>query len=428
MHSDSALARRAFLRLALGGVGAAAATTVLAACTAPSASAPTAADPATGGAAAAAPTSQAPAQPGSSGQLKIGLLSGFSGPYAAFGDDMVKCTNLFFEQHNGLVGGLQASLITEDEGATVQDALNKARKLIQQDQVDVLMGLVNSANALAVRDTVDQSKTAMIIANAGANDLTGSQRSKYIFRVSFSSWQAGAPMGRWTAQNVGSKVVALAPDYAAGHEQLAGFADDYKAFGGSVIEELYPPLGNSDYAPFLAKIKPLNPDGVWAFFAGSDAIKFIQQYGQFVGEGMPLVGNLLASTVTDALGKGSLVVKSAASGWDSTIDNPTNKAFVDAFVKKYGAVPVYGQYQYDGMVLLDKVLTASKGDKSGDALSSGLNALTEFQSIRGVVKIDGETHGLIQPYYRTIPVEEDGKFRPKVVDTLGTFAPFKRID
>src|SRR5205814_6668397 len=102
----------------------------------------------------------APAQSsgtGSSGQLKIGLLSGFSGPYAAFGPDMADSITIYLDQHNGLVGGMQPTVIQEDEGATPQDALLKARKLVEQDRVNVLMGIVSSANALAVRDLLDSS-------------------------------------------------------------------------------------------------------------------------------------------------------------------------------------------------------------------------------------------------------------------------------
>ena len=104
---------------------------------------------------------------------------------------------------------MQPTVIQEDEGATPQDALLKARKLVEQDRVNVLMGIVSSANALAVRDLLDSSKTPTIITNAGANDITGDKRSPYIIRVSFSSWQAGAPAGPWAAQQGYKNVIAF---------------------------------------------------------------------------------------------------------------------------------------------------------------------------------------------------------------------------
>ena len=119
----------------------------------------------------------------SSGTLKIGLLSGFSGPYAAFGPDMANSIDVFLDKHNGMVGGLKATVIKEDEGAVPQDALNKARKLVEQDRVNVLMGLVSSANALAVRDLLDGSKTPTIITNAGADDYRVAAKSVHCARL-----------------------------------------------------------------------------------------------------------------------------------------------------------------------------------------------------------------------------------------------------
>jgi branched-chain amino acid transport system substrate-binding protein len=421
MDQDNArsLSRRTLLRGLLSGAGAVTVASVLAAC---GANQPSAAP------AAGAPKPAAPAVTSAgAGTLKIGLLSGFSGPYAAFGPDMANCAALFLEQHDGLVGGLKTTIIQEDESATPQEALLKARKLVEQDKVDVLTGIVSSANALAVRDLLDSAKVPTLITNAGADDITGAKRSPYIVRVSFSSWQQGAPAGPWAAKQGYKKIVAMAPDYAAGYEQLGGFADAFTAAGGTVVDKIYPPLGNADYAPFLGKIKGSNPDAVWGFFAGADQIKFVQQYSQFIGDSVPLIGNILSRNMADAVGKTAMVVKMGATGWEVTLDNPVNNAFVESFRKKFNKYPEYGQYEYDAMMLLDKVLTELKGNTDKEELAKALNKVTSFQSIRGEVQVEPESHGLIQQYYQTIPVLADDKVTIKVVGSLGIFAPNKQI-
>jgi branched-chain amino acid transport system substrate-binding protein len=359
--------------------------------------------------------------------LKIGLLSGFSGPYAAFGPDMAGAIEVYLDQHNGLIGGIKPTVIQEDEGATPQDALLKARKLVEQDRVNVLMGIVSSANALAVRDLLDSSKTPTIITNAGADDLTGSKRSPYIIRVSFSSWQQGAPSGPWAFQQGWKNVMAFAPDYAAGYEQLAGFADTFQQAGGTVVDKVFPPLGNSDYAPFLAKIKAANPDAVWGFFAGADQIKWVQQYQQFVGDSVPLFGNTLSRNAAEAIGKTIAVVKMGCTGWEETLDTPLNGQFVADFMKKFNRHNDFGQYTYDAMGLLDKVLTDLKGDTNPDNLVKALNGVTSFQSIRGEIKIDPDSHGLIQTYYHTEPDIQGDTAKIKVVGNLGVFGPHTQI-
>src|SRR5215831_17579545 len=107
MHDQSGrVSRRTLLRAALGGAGAVTIASVLAAC-APASGGQAGSSAATGAAPAGAATS-APAQSssaGSGGALKIGLLSGFSGPYAAFGPDMAGSMEVYLDQHNGLIGG-----------------------------------------------------------------------------------------------------------------------------------------------------------------------------------------------------------------------------------------------------------------------------------------------------------------------------------
>src|SRR4051812_35084920 len=200
------LSRRSVLRAVVAGAGAVTIVPLLAACSGATA-------PSNGAAQSqpAAANNAAPAANTSGGTLKIGLLSGFSGPYAAFGPDMATAIDVFLDKHNGSIGGLNATVIKEDEGTAPQDALNKASKLVEQDKVNVVMGLVSSANALDVRDLLDASKTPTIISNAGADDLTGAQRSPYIIRVSFSSWQQGAPSGKYAVAQGGKKVVGMAP-------------------------------------------------------------------------------------------------------------------------------------------------------------------------------------------------------------------------
>jgi branched-chain amino acid transport system substrate-binding protein len=408
------ISRRAFLR----GAGAVTVASLVVACS-PAPSTP-------GAPAQTAPTT-APAAAGAAGTLKIGLLSGFSGPYAAFGPDMANSIDVYLDQHGGKIGGLNVSVVQEDESATPQEALLKARKLVEQDRVNVLMGLVSSANALAVRDLLDGSKTPTIITNAGADDITGSKRSPYIIRVSFSSWQQGAPSGKFAVDQGWKKVVGTAPDYAAGYEQLAGFADTFTQAGGTVVDKVYPPLGNSDYAPFLAKIKAASPDAVWAFYAGADQIKFVQQYEQFIGSSIPLFGNTLSRNAADAIGKSVMVVKMGCTAWEESLDNAINQTYVSDFMRKFNRHNDYGEYTYDGVMLLDKVLTDLKGDTNPEKLAQALNNVSSFQSTRGEVRIDPESHGLIQTYYHTVPVTDGDQARVNVVGTLGVFGPSKQV-
>jgi branched-chain amino acid transport system substrate-binding protein len=415
--SSTVSSRRTFLRGLVGATAGLSVGSLLAACTP--------GGPALGG---AATTQQAPAAASAgTGELKIGLLSGFSGPYAAFGPDMARCADVYLDQHSGMLGGLKVSTIQEDEGATSQDALSKARKLVEQDKVDVIMGIVSSANALAIRDLIDQAQKPTIITNANANAITGDQRSKYIFRTALSAFQNASALPKWAVANVGKRMIAMAPDYAAGQEWTAAYKQVFESAGGTLMDIILPPLGNADYAPFISKLKPQNPDGVWAQFAGADAIKFTQQWNDYIGTSIPLIGGGMNWQTADQVGQAANAWKSLAVAWELGLDNPTNKQFIDAFFKKFNTYPVYGQYHYDAMGLLDRILQSSSGDKSAAAIVKGFEGLTEIDSVRGTIKVDPETHGLTVPQWRAVPKEDNGKMGIQILEQLGMFAPQKGV-
>jgi ABC-type branched-subunit amino acid transport system substrate-binding protein len=142
---------------------------------------------------------------------------------------------------------------------------------------------------------------------------------------------------------------------------------------------------------------------------------------------VPLFGNTLSRNAAEAIGKTVGVVKMGCTGWEESLEIPLNQQYVADFTKKFNRHNDYGQYTYDGIILLDKVLTDLKGDTNPDKLATALNSVPSFQSVRGEVRIDPESHGLIQTYYQTAPVVEADKARVKVVGTLGIFGPSKQI-
>jgi branched-chain amino acid transport system substrate-binding protein len=166
---------------------------------------------------------------------------------------------------------------------------------------------------------------------------------------------------------------------------------------------------------------------VWAFFAGADQIKFVQQYEQFVGNSLPLFGNTLSRNAAEAVGKTIMVVKMGSTGWEESLDNQLNQKYVADFMKKFNRHNDYGEYTYDAMGLLDKVLTDSKGDTNPEKLAPALNSISSFQSIRGEIRIDPDSHGLIQSYYQTAPIQDGDQYRVKVVGTLGVFGPSAQV-
>ena len=389
--SDHRISRRAFL------ISTSAAA--LAAC-APSGSS---------GTAASSPAGSVVSSPGKA--LKIGQLLPFTKVYAELGNSMKRSTDLYLKLKGNKLANRPVSVIYEDEANDPQVGLAKTQKFIDQDQVDVMLGVVATPIAYAIRNAVDSAKMIYIATNAGGNALTRttnnctpSCKSQYIFRTSFSSYQISEPIGEYMAGKKGVKeVFTFVADYGFGTESQADFTTGFTKNGGKITGSLKAPLGSADFVPFVTQLKSQPTKDIYSFFSGADAVKYIQAWNQL---GLPAAGYKMNGagflTEQDVLA----VVKDLANGaitslfWAVELDNPENKAFKDAYQKEYNLLPdVFAVQAWDGMQALDLALQATKGDTSDKQKLIAALETVKFNSPRGAFEFDPATHNPIQDMY-----------------------------
>ncbi|MCQ6274211.1 ABC transporter substrate-binding protein [Bacillus sp. V3B] len=353
--------------------------------------------------------------------IKIGALLPSTGVYASLGENLLNGLNLYFEENNWEVAGKKIEIIHEDSEADPQVSLRKLRKLMDQDSIDILTGPISTAVAYAIRDEVDSKKLPFLVSHAGGNDLVRSKRSDYIWRSSFSSWQIGHSMGEWAYNNVGEKIYVTAADYAFGHEVADAFKEAYTAAGGTIVDEVYPPLGNNDFSSYLGKMNRDDIDGIYAFFAGSDAIRFVQQYDQYGLQGkIPLIGSgwLNAEDVRPQQKLSGDGIKSALF-WDYHLETEENKSFVEAYEKKYNQRPSIESLEgYDAAIIIAKAIEALDGDVSDSKKFIDAIAAVEITSPRGPIKFDKETHNIVQNMYIMETGIENDATENNVIDTI----------
>ena len=353
--------------------------------------------------------------------IKIGALLPTTGVYASLGQNLLNGMELYFEENNWEIAGKKIEVIHEDSEADPQVSLRKLRKLMDQDNIDILTGPISTAVAYALRDEVDKKKLPYLVSHAGGNDLVRSKRSDYIWRSSFSSWQIGHSMGEWAYENVGKKIYLTAADYAFGHEVAEAFKEAYTKAGGEIVDEVYPPLGNNDFSSYLAKMNRDDIDGVYAFYAGSDAVRFVQQYEEYGLKGkIPLIGSgwLNAEDTRPQQKLASEGIKSTLF-WDYNLDTPENKAFVEAYEKKFDQRPSIESLEgYDAAMIIGKAIESLNGDVSDSEKLVEAISNVELTSPRGPIKFDKETHNIIQNIYIMETVVENGATENKVIDTI----------
>jgi len=362
--------------------------------------------------------------------LKIGQLLPFSKVYAELGASMRRSSELYLKQKGGSLAGRPVTWVWEDEANDPVVGAQKTAKFIDQDRVDVMMGIVATPIAYAVRNAIDAAKLVFIETNAGGNALTRtttdckpSCKSKYIFRTSFSSYQISYPIGEYFATKKGVKeAFTFVADYGFGTESAADFTNSFTKGGGKVTGSLKAPLGTADFLPFVTQLKNQPTKDIYSFFSGTDAINYIKAWTQL---GMPAAGYKMNGagflTEQDVLKE----VKEQANGattslfWAVTLDNAENKAFVDAYQKEYSLLPdVFAVQAWDGMQALDRALQATKGNTTDkDAFIAALEGV-KFKSPRGDFEFDKETHNPIQDIYIREVKVQSGQAVNTIVDKV----------
>lgn len=354
--------------------------------------------------------------------IRIGVVLSYSGPYARLGQEITRGMELYLDRVGTQAGGRRIQLLKEDEEADPAVALRKVRKLVEQDRVDLLAGIILSSSAYAIRDYVHEKQIPLIVANAAANGITRERRSPYIFRTSISAWQQHYPMGTWVAKNVGKKVFLLALDYAFGKEATTAFKQSFLEAGGEVVAEVYSPLGSTDYSAVISRIAAARPEAVHAVLSGSDAVIFMRQFTQFgLNRAIPLAvsGEVTDENVLEAIGEAALGAKSG-DHWVYTLNNTANKEFKQAYRKKYGGIPNHFAVRgYDAMQFIVNAIQDVQGDLGNKRklLEAFKNA--KIISPRGFVQIDPETNNATQHVYAREVARVDGVLTNKLIADLG---------
>ena len=333
-------------------------------------------------------------------KVKVGLMLPYTGTYAALGNAITNGFKQFVEENGGKLGGREVEYFTVDDESNPAKATENAKKLVSREKVDVLVGTVHSGVALAMAKVARDTKTLMIIPNAGANDLTGPLCSPYVFRSSFSAWQPSYAMGEALAKKGLKNIATVTWKYSFGEESVAGFKEAFEKGGGKVVKEMTLPFPNVEFQPFLTEIASLKPDAVFVFFAGAGAAKFVSDYAAaglkssipLYGPGFLTDGNLAAM---GGAGEGLLTTLHYADG----LTNAKDAAFRTKYAAAYKMQPdVYAVQGYDAAQMYEAGLKAAGGDPAKqEELIKGMASAT-IDSPRGPVTLS-KAHNPVQDIY-----------------------------
>jgi branched-chain amino acid transport system substrate-binding protein len=217
-------------------------------------------------------------------EIKFGLDDPLTGTYAELGKNEEIGCRLAIDQINAKGGilGRKAQLLVEDStSADTGVAVQKARKLIERDKVDFLLGNVNSAMALALGEVSNQLKTLHIVTGGHTDPVTGSDCHWNVFRVCNTTRMETNSVSTILLNKYGKRWYFITPDYAFGHTLQQGFEASLKKYGGTEVGASLTPLGATDYSAYLIQAQAANPDVIIFLTAGQDAVNSLKQAVQF---------------------------------------------------------------------------------------------------------------------------------------------------
>ncbi|MES0879138.1 ABC transporter substrate-binding protein [Roseibium sp. SCP14] len=338
--------------------------------------------------------------------LKIGLMATLSGPAAAYGEHMRDGFMLAVNQSNGALGGVPTNVIVVDDKLDPDYAVEQATKLIEQNGIDVLVGVNFSRVMLAVHDPVVRAKIPFIGTHSGPAPIAGRNCNRYFFSTASQDDQVHETMGRYASLKGYQQVVTLAPDYEAARDAVAAFRRHFK---GQIAREIFPKLGDTDFSDDFEQIAEIEPDAIFAYMPGGMGVELVNQFHTSGLKGLvPFLSSRTVNAVTLPYTSEMAEGLFSATLWAPNLDNPANKRFVREFSRTYDYAPsVYAAQGYDAAKLIHFALELTGGVKDKEALLSAISA-APFESVRGDFRFNSNQFP-IQDFYLVEGVRRTSK-------------------
>jgi ABC-type branched-subunit amino acid transport system substrate-binding protein len=226
-------------------------------------------------------------------EIKVGIVSAYSGVFSVVGKRSELGIRLAFDKS---AYRDRVKFFIEDSQVKPDVAVQKAQRLVEREGVDVLVGPVAGHEALAVSEYCKSKKKLMLLVYGGNVKIAGENCSRYTFMVGHTIWSVSAPVVPWILETLGKDVFLMGSDYVTGRDIVRWMDAGIKKGGGRVVGTAFPPLGHSEFAPYIAQIKNATPRPrvVSGFIGGSDLVALAKQFDEF---GLKREGIVMVQTI-----------------------------------------------------------------------------------------------------------------------------------
>jgi len=346
--------------------------------------------------------------------IKVGVLASQTGALETYGKQTIQGFELGLEyatDGTNEVDGKKIEFIVEDTETKPDVAVKKATKLLEEDEVDFLVGSSSSGDTLAVLPLAEEYEKIMVVEPAVADSITGENWNKYIFRTGRNSSQ-DAVAGAASIAEKDVKIATLAQDKAYGREGIEAFKEGAEKLGADIINEQYADPNSTDFTANIQNIIKDKPDYLFIVWAGSNAPW--KQLKDMKVEEQGIKISTAAQDINSLKTMDSLMGLSGYSIYYYTLpDNEVNDWLVEKHKEKYdGEVP--DLFTAGGMSAAISIVEAIKktdGDTEAETLIEAMEGM-EFETPKGTMKFRPDDHQALQSLHAITLEEQEGVDHP----------------
>ncbi len=363
-------------------------------------------------------------------KLKIGFMATLEGTYTVLGEDGLRGFKVALEELNNKAGGREIEVIIGATDASPDSAVRAARKLVEQDKVDIIIGPLSGSEGIALRDySKTQPQVTFINGISGAQGTTYVNPSENFFRFNMDGAQWSAGLGSYVYNEKGYKTVAtIGEDYSFIYTQVFGFALEYCQAGGEITERFWVPLGTKDFGSIIAAL-PDDVDAIYLGLGGGDAVNFLNQYQQAGGEANLIGGTIMVDgTVLNSKGsaKKALIGVPSSGPQADDWDNPNWKKFVKAYQDlfkpedRFPSPALMATGYYNATTAMAMCMNEVGGDLSDGhkKFRSCLSTLELKDAPNGPIKLDKNRQAIGTNFLTEVVENADGTLSNKLVKVI----------
>lgn len=359
--------------------------------------------------------------------IKMGALATLEGAFTVLGQEGMRGVELALQEHNYEVAGRKIELIKASSNAQPDSAVAAARKLAEQDGIDIMIGPLSGSEGLAIKDYAKtQLGVTFLNGASAAQDTTLRDPAPNFFRFNPDGAQWIAGLGEYTYKVKGYKRIAVvSEDYSFPYTMVFGFMKDFCKLGGKVPEKFWVPIGNKDFSAIIASL-PEDIDAIFVVMAGSDALNFLSQYFQSGGD-KPLVASSMTvdQSILSSKGRSKDYLVGTPSATPAADVNPLPewKAFVDgyrkAFPKGLKSPSLFAQEYYVSTKAALAALEMVGGDLSdGHAKFRDALANLKLMTPAGMRSLDANRQVVTDIFLTEVAKGEDGDLKAKLIKVV----------